>query len=224
MTEGSSFTSGTVGGPSENRPDSPEGVGHPPGPKGSEPAAPPSIRSSRHTARWIAGAVVVVLVVVSIVLATRPNNQATKVDSPLLGHPAPAVRGVSFSGQPVSLRSYRGRYVYVNFFASWCPPCQEEEPDLIAFNFQQGRLPHGAALVSVVYDDPNSAARQYVARWGATWPTVSDPGGQIANAYGVSAPPTTFLVNPAGTVVGVYSGPVTTRQLNTALAGARRSA
>lgn len=176
----------------------------------------------RHTARWVALVVVVALVAVAVVAATRPSSQATSVQSPLLGKTAPEFSQTAFSGHHVSLSQYRGRYVVVNFFASWCPPCQKEEPNLVRFAFQQSRLAQGAALVGVVFDDPNQAARQFVAQWGATWPTIPDPGGSLASSYGVTAPPTTFVIDPSGTVVGMETGPVTVAQLDHLLAQARR--
>lgn len=191
----------------------PEGAGPPPAPE----------RRSRHTARWVAGAVAVVLVVVAVVAALQPTNQAAQVASPLVGHPAPQFSGPDLEGGHASLAGYRGRYVYVNFFASWCTPCQQEEANLVAFAFQQSRQRTGAGLVSVVFNDSASAAGHFVSQWGATWPAVLDHGGTIANDYGVGSTPVTFLVDPKGTVVGAFDGPVKTSQLTSMLASARRS-
>jgi len=190
-----------------------------------EAPTPPAGRppAGRHTARWIAGALLVVLVAVAVVAATRPSYQATQVASPLEGRPAPALSGTTLTGQHVSLADFRGRYVYVNFFASWCPPCQAEEPNLVAFNFTQQRSPDGAGLVSVVFNDTDAGAARFVATMGADWPALADHGGAMANAYGVGSPPETFLIDPRGTVVGLLDGPATTAQLTTTLARARRS-
>jgi len=177
------------------------------------PSAAGGSRRRPHTARLVAGLVLVVLVVVSVVLATRPSSQASEEASPLLGHRAPPVVGRTLSGASFDLAAYRGRYVYVNFFASWCTPCQTEEPNLVAFDFQQSRQADPAAIVSVVYDDSDASARGFVGTWGARWPAVVDPGGAVANAFGVSSPPTTFLVSPTGQVVGAWLGPVTAAQL-----------
>ncbi|MHB1775630.1 MAG: TlpA family protein disulfide reductase [Acidimicrobiales bacterium] len=181
-----------------------------------------AIRRRRHTARWAAAAVLAVLVVVAVVAATRPSYQATQVASPLLGRAAPPVAGTDFAGRPFSLSAERGHYVYVNFFASWCPPCQAEEQDLVAFDFQQQRARRGVGLVSVVFNDSVADARRFVANWGAQWPTVPDRAGSIATSYGVSSPPMTFLVDPRGRVVAAFTGPVTTGQLDQALATARQ--
>ena len=175
----------------------------------------------RHTARWIASLVLVVLAALVVLLATRPPATVTEVDTPLLGQSAPAIVGTTVTGQSFDLAAYRGRWVFVNFFASWCPPCQTEEPTLVTFAYQH-RSPSDAALVSVVYDDSTSRARGFQASAGATWPAVIDPGGQIALRYGVRGPPETFLVSPRGIVVGHYDGAFTkVGDLDQQLAAAR---
>jgi cytochrome c biogenesis protein CcmG/thiol:disulfide interchange protein DsbE len=174
--------------------------------------------------RWIAVAVVVALVAVSVVLATRPSVQATQADSPLLGNAAPAFSATSFEGGHVSLSQFRGRYVFLNFFASWCAPCQQEAPNLEQFAFAQSRSKGGAALVSIDFSDTNAGARRFLATYGPTWPSLEDPGGTIAYDYGVESPPTTFLVSPAGKVVGDLIGPVSVANLDNLLGQARAAA
>jgi cytochrome c biogenesis protein CcmG/thiol:disulfide interchange protein DsbE len=110
--------------------------------------------------------------------------------------------------------------VVVNFSASWCPPCQQEEPALVAFAYHH-RSPGDAVLVGVVYDDATSSARAFATSSGATWPSVVDPGGQIALRYGVRGPPETFVISPAGTVVAHLDGAVTTADLDQQITAAR---
>jgi|GEM_PF-162919 len=190
------------------------------------PAGPPATPGRRrHTARWVAAGVAVVLVVVAIVAATRPSAQASQASSPLTGRQAPAFSGHTLQhGQTVSLADYRGRYVFVNFFASWCPPCKEEEPDLITFaNQQRVKGDAGAAMVSIVFNDSVATATKFVDKWGPEWPTIPDNGGAVANSYGVTSPPMTFLIGPTGQVVGdPLIGPATERQLDDLLAAAER--
>lgn len=146
-------------------------------------------------------------------LATGPSATVTEVDTPLLGHQAPALSGVTVTGGRFALSSWRGRWVVVNFFATWCEPCQQEEPALVAFSRQQ-RTTSGVALVGVVYDDTAADARTFMASAGAKWPALEDPGGTIAVDYGVRGPPETFIVSPGGLVMAHLDGPVTAGQLD----------
>lgn len=173
-------------------------------------------RRHQHTARWVAGVVLVVVVAVVAVVATRPSYQATTAVSPIVGHQAPPINGVTLDGKPFSLASYRGRWVVLNFFASWCIPCQEEEPNLVAFAYDH-RQPGGPAMVGVVFEDTAGAARDFERAEGATWPTLADTDTQIALDYGVTSPPETFLITPTGLVadhiVGAVTEPYLDRQL-----------
>jgi cytochrome c biogenesis protein CcmG/thiol:disulfide interchange protein DsbE len=181
-----------------------------------------SERRLRHPVRWVAGAVLLVVVVVGVVLATRTPQEATAVASPLLGRTAPALTGTDLNtGAPVDLASLRGHYVVVNFFASWCIPCQQEAPDLSRFHYDQARTPHGADMVSVVFHDTTGTARQFLRSNGDLWPALADPGGVIAEHYGVTSPPTTFVISPAGRVTAVLEGPATEKNLDSFLRAAR---
>ncbi len=181
----------------------------------------------RHTTRWVAGFVLVVLAIIGVVLATRTPQEATAVQSPLVGHMAPQFSGADIQthgAAPVSLRSLRGHYVFVNFFASWCGPCQQEAPDFIAFDYQNAPK-EGADLVSVVFHDQVASAEGFLKTQGAPWPAVDDPGGAIAERYGVTSPPTTFLVDPSGRItVEPEIGPATQAELENMIDKARKQA
>jgi cytochrome c biogenesis protein CcmG/thiol:disulfide interchange protein DsbE len=176
----------------------------------------------RHTARWVALAVLVVVAGLVAVLATRPPATVAEIQSPLVGRPAPPVTGTTLDGAPYALADPPGRYTVVNFFASWCEPCQTEGPALVQFQFEHQRA-GDASMVSVVFDDSDGAARQYQASLGATWPSLADPGGRLALSFGVRAPPSTFVIAPDGRVVAYVVAPVTAADLDHIIARARAS-
>jgi peroxiredoxin len=140
---------------------------------------------------------------------------------------APEFSGANIQGHDrasVSLRSLRGRYVFVNFFASWCGPCQQEAPDLIAFDYQNAPK-DGADMVSVIFHDQVASAESFLKTQGAPWPAVDDPDGSIAEHYGVTGPPTTFLVDPSGRItVEPETGPATQTELQDMIDQARKLA
>ncbi len=181
------------------------------------PVGPPPTRS--HRARWIALTVLVVTVGLVAVLATRPSAQVAAVDSPLVGTQAPVISGTAVGGGHFSLPAAPGRYVVLNFFASWCVPCQQEGPALVAFAFQH--RDGSAQLVSVRFNDTVGAVRSYQATLGATWPTLDDRSGRLALAYGVKGQPTTFVIAPDGRVVAYIVAPVTAAELDQVIARAQ---
>ena len=102
---------------------------------GRDPRPSPDRR--RHTARWVAGS--------GRWWSGPPwwrcwpparRQTATEVDTPLVGQAGPGDHGPTLAGGSFDLATYRGRWVVVNFFASWCPPCQQEQPELVTFAYQ----------------------------------------------------------------------------------------
>lgn len=125
----------------------------------------------------------------------------------MVGKPAPAIEAESIDGQEIRLSAFRGKWVVVNFFATWCVPCRLEHPELIRFS--QARETQGDAMVlGVVYSDSAQAVREFRDKEGGSWPMLIDPKGRIALDYGVAGVPESFLVDPDGLVVAKLLGGV----------------
>ena len=86
----------------------------------------------------------------------------------------------------------------VNFFASWCVSCREQEGNLVQAYRRWG---HRAAFLGIVYQDSASAASAFTRSHGGRWPDLVDPGASTAINYGVTGVPETFFINARGVVV-----------------------
>jgi len=180
--------------------------------------APPAVSALRRTRRglWIAVAVGVPVALLITVLATRQPAQTRIGDSPLVGKPAPDVEATTIDGEQFRLSDTRGRWVLVNFFATWCVPCRLEHGDLIQISQRRD-----AAVVGVVYSDSVQAVKEFRAEEGGDWPMVDDPRGRVALDFGVAGVPESYLVDPEGTIVAKVLGGIRASDFERLLARAR---
>jgi cytochrome c biogenesis protein CcmG/thiol:disulfide interchange protein DsbE len=180
------------------------------------------VNGRRRTARWIALVAGVAAVALVALLATRDPSQNTAAASPLISKPAPEVIGKDLHGATVRLSQYRGRYVVLNFFASWCVPCAREHDDLQRFSTHHA-LAGDAQVVGVLFDDEPADARAFFEQRGGDWPVLDDPRGKVALDFGVRGPPESFLVDPDGFVLARIVGEVTDTGLDRLMAEAKKA-
>jgi cytochrome c biogenesis protein CcmG/thiol:disulfide interchange protein DsbE len=122
-----------------------------------------------------------------------------------------AIGGVTDPAGPVSLASYAGKPVIINFFASWCAPCQQETPLLARFY----RSHHGKVIViGIDANDQRGKALSFLRAHGVSYPVGSDPAATVAMSYGVAALPQTFFLDAGHRIVRHVVGALTQSELN----------
>lgn len=123
------------------------------------------------------------------------------------GDPAPkaALPRLEGSGSQ-SLAAYRGRWVLVNIWASWCIPCRAEAPDLERFQQRYGGPKF--TVLGIDSRDLSDDGREFVESYGLSYPQLRDGNGDAAHEYGTTGVPENYLVDPTGTVRLHAAGPV----------------
>jgi cytochrome c biogenesis protein CcmG, thiol:disulfide interchange protein DsbE len=148
-----------------------------------------------------------VLVLVAIAAATIFLAFYSRPAQPVrVGGPAPGFTLPKLGGGDVSLKDYRGRVVVVNFWATWCPPCVEEMPSLVAFAEQVE--PSGVTVLGVSVDSDAEALRQFVARYGVKYPVAQDMQQRVSTQYGTFKYPETYIIDKNGKIAEKLIGVV----------------
>jgi cytochrome c biogenesis protein CcmG, thiol:disulfide interchange protein DsbE len=174
----------------------------------------------RFRARWVALGVAIVIVAFGVVLAVQHRNE-TSVPRLVQEHAAaPAVNLKTLDGKTIDAKSLAGKTYVVNFFNSWCIPCQQEAPAMKAF-YAEHKGEADFAMVGIVHDDTTGSAHAYVDTQGINWPVGLDPNGTAALSFGTTGQPETYVVAPDGVAVCGVLGASTQAELDVWLQAAR---
>lgn len=162
---------------------------------------------------WILAAVLIVaagaltaLALFSTSLATRKSHAPDESAATGARGPAPVFTLRSLRGaEQISLADLRGKTVVMNFFASWCAPCELEAADLQR-TWGDYKNAGDVVFLGVAIQDEYSAAKGFLGKHGLTYPAVFDAGGTVMQAYRVVGIPTTVVVDPEGRIASRYAG------------------
>jgi cytochrome c biogenesis protein CcmG/thiol:disulfide interchange protein DsbE len=182
----------------------------------SEVALPSTKKTSRSIWRVIA-----LLAVAGLVMVLALQLRARNATQPTSGAAPDFILKVysgydGGSGKPeIRLADLRGQVVFVNFWASWCVPCRDEQPALEKV-WRQYR-DKGVIFIGVDYVDTEPAALKYLAEFGVSYPNGPDLGTKISPKYHIQGVPESFLVDRQGNIVLFKIAPINAAELVTAL-------
>jgi len=141
-----------------------------------------------------------------LILFVGLGKDPSSIRSPLIDKPAPsfALREAG-TGKTIDIAQYRGKPLIINFWATWCQPCWEEHPALVA---NARLLQPNVQFLGVVFQDKEEKILGFLEQRGTSYPTVVDDKGKTAIAYGVGGVPETYFVDAGGTIRAKYVGPM----------------
>jgi peroxiredoxin len=172
---------------------------------------------------WIllaGGLVLGVIMAMMTVAWNSPSSTSQASESGLISITEPASTGQlapDFSastpdGKTLSLADLAGSAVALNFWATWCAPCQSEMPELQSTADRYAA--QGLIVLGVDASESADQVKDYMAELRLTFPTVIDPDGRIANQYGVYAFPTTIWIDEKGAIRARHLGPLTREDID----------
>jgi len=156
----------------------------------------------------VLGSVLALVALLAYGLSSKHDNQTVLEQfAPGQRQQAPATTLPKLDGGgSVSLASLKGQVVVLNFWASWCTPCQGEAP--LLERWQRQITPNRATVIGVDVLDVSSDANDFIRRFGLTYPQVRDADGSKLGSFDVSGYPETVLIDRSGKIAAHYRGPV----------------
>jgi peroxiredoxin len=153
-----------------------------------------------------------VLLVLAAVLVTCGDGGSETVQGVNQGNRALDFALENLAGEEVSLSDYEGEVVVVNFWATWCPPCRAEIPDLEAA--YQAFKGEGLVVLGVNVQDPAQLVEPFVAEMGMTYPVVLDKTGRVLKDYRAPGLPMSLIVDREGVIQARHVGYLSAEQLD----------
>jgi cytochrome c biogenesis protein CcmG/thiol:disulfide interchange protein DsbE len=151
--------------------------------------------------------------------APAPAFSLEVLDEGTLRSPLNRAIGPALRDGELALEELRGTPVVLNLWASWCDPCREEAPRLRQGWQRWGK--RGVLFLGLDIQDIRSDARDFLREFRITYPTIREPGREVATRYGATGIPETYFISARGRVVGHVIGVVSVEQLDSGVAAAR---
>lgn len=162
---------------------------------------------------WIAAAIIVAVVLWQV-FRPQGGSQASG-PAALQGQQAASFSVPALSGSTSALDAYRGKVVVMNLWASWCPPCRAEMPDLQ--RLYQAYAPHNVVVLGVDQGESAQRVAAFAQSLGIHYPILLDEQQQYGRVYAALGLPTTIVVNQQGVVVRGFDGPLSYPQMVAAI-------
>lgn len=156
-----------------------------------------------------------IVIAVAFVIFMPKSDQTTSAAEPgeipasvpgEMNYPAPELTLTDMQDQTVSLADYRGQWVLVNNWATWCPPCRAEMPELNAF--YEAHKDDGFVLIAISSGDTKAQIDDFTREYGLTFPMWQDPTSASLRAFRMDYLPSSFVIDPSGTVRLAWTGAV----------------
>jgi thiol-disulfide isomerase/thioredoxin len=163
--------------------------------------------------RSLRRALLLLLGVASALLISSPAAAQSKINYKVIKNLEPMKDGgatpdfsvAGFDGKPVSLKNFRGKTVFLNFWATWCVPCREEMPAME--RLYQEFKDKDFVILAINVKDRKQDALKFLKELKITYPAAFDPDGQVGLLYGAWGLPTTYLLGPKGEGLARAWGP-----------------
>jgi thiol-disulfide isomerase/thioredoxin len=167
---------------------------------------------------WIIiGLLVIIALAVGYVLANQnrptneltpdPNNNGSNTEEPVA---APDFSLIDLEGQSVRLSDFKGKYVFLNFWASWCGPCKDEMPDMERIHQKYG---DDIVILAVNLGDSKTIVEEFSQEYGLTFQILLDEKSEVGSMYQVSGIPTSYFIDKEGHFASGFMGALTYDQM-----------
>lgn len=153
------------------------------------------------------------LLLIALIVALSLPGKGTKISGPArTGQPMPNFSLTDLDGNPVQVNDFLGHPLLINAWATWCPPCRAEMPDLHAYYLQHQA--EGFVMLAINAGETQSPVEEFIAQMGFTFPVLLDPGKSTLNQLGINSFPTSIIVNRDGVIDQIHTGMLTAAMLD----------